>query len=626
MARASSPLERQVSRAGWRLFGQSLLEHVLAAWLGVLILCGLWFLLQPWILPLAPMAGREIVLGVLLGVATTGAFMRALMVRPTLVRAALEVDQRFGLKERVVTGYTLSEQDANSPAGQALLADANQRVEPLRMSEGFPVRLPTASWFLPVGLLVVVLLLLLYRPEPGQVAASADDRPLVLDDKQKAALDEAKKELRNKTPEKQREKLPPHLEKIREQGDQIARKSLDTRDQARDALKEIGDAEEQIQKRQKELAQKQEAFQKQMEQVAKAAEKENPERLKKKPKEDPARDLEKAVKQADFGQARDEADRLFRQLDPDEAKQRAQREADLARREGELQHELDKPDLKPEEKEKLKEELEKLKQEMKDLADQKLTPEQKKQLQEGLGEVAKDLKAAADEDEKREQELAQQQKELEKKLADAKTEEEKQQLQKQLDDVKSQREQCLCEDGRQDARELAQKLQEAKEALEKGDDATAAKKLREAADKLAKMDPGGEGQELGKQKAKLAALRAQLGQALNGDQPGQGGPNAPPGPGGPATGARPDGKAHETKHQEERARSQLTKGKQSILDFVPGEGLKEPFNPGAHGDVIRQAAQEAPEALDRQQLPRGASDMVRGYFDKFREKATPPKK
>jgi hypothetical protein len=625
MPRASSPLEQQLARARRRLFVQSLIENLVVAWLAVFIVAGFWYLVQPWILTQAPMAGRETVLWVLLGLGTLVGIVRTMLMRPSPVRAALEVDARFGLKERVVTGATLSAEDAASPAGQALLADANSRLQPLRMSDQFPVKLPATTWFVPVGLLVVVLLLLLYRPQPAQVAAS-EDKPLSLDERQKAMLDESKKDLmRKKEQEKPRDKISQQLEKIRDQGDQIARRNVDTREQARDALKEIGDAEEQIQKRQKELAQKQEAFQKQMEQVQKAAEKQDPERLKKKSQKDnPARDLDKAVKQGDFGQGRDEADRLFRQLDPDEARQRAQREADI-------QKELDRADLPEEQKQKLQRELQ-------DLAAQKLTEEERQQLKDALKDLAKDLKAAADADEKRDKELAKQQKELENKLAQAKNEEEKQQIQKQLDDVKQQRDQGLGEQGRQEARDLAKKLEEAKNALDKGDDAEAARKLQEAANQMAKMDAGEERDELGKQKGKLDQARKALCLALEGkqgnqpgnqqgNQPGQG-KNAPGGPGGPATGARPDGKPHETTQKEERSRSQLGKGKQSILDFVPGEGLKEPFNPGAHGDVIRQAAQEAPEALDRQQLPRGASDMVRGYFDKFRgaDKNAPPKK
>jgi len=630
MARATTPLERRLSETRWRLLAQGLLENVVAGWLAALFLAGVWFLLQPWLLPQQPTAGRETVLAALFGVGTLAGLIRAWALRPSPIRAALEVDARYQLKERVVTGFLLSPEEADTPAGRALLADVNQRVQPLRLGDQFPVRLPATTWLVPVAGLVVALLLLVYRPQPAVAVPPTDDRPLAVDDRLKAQIEEKKKELlKKKDPEKGRDKASPELQKIREQAAEIARRDVETREQARDALQQIGEAEEQIQKRQDELNRKEEAFQKQMEAIAEKEEKANPERLKKKsPKENPAADLDKAVKQGDFDQARDEADRLFRKVDPDEARQRDQREADLARQEGELQRELDRPDLTPEEKEKLKEALDKLKQEKQDLADQKMTDEQRKELQKALGEMAKDLKALADEQEKKDQELAKQQKDLEEKLAKAQSPEEKEQLQKQLDQVKQQRRECLDGEGCKDAGDLAQKLDAAKKALEQGNDAEAAKKLREAADQMAKMGAGDEKGELGDQKGKLAQARkaiamaldadGQQGQGQPGNQPGKGGPNSQPGPGGPATGARPESKTGDTKEKEERSRSQLGKGKQSILDFVPGEGLKEPFNPGAHVDVIRQAAQEAPEALDRQQLPRGASEMVRGYFEKFR--------
>ncbi len=622
MPSVATPLEQRLSETRWRLLVQELLENLVAAWLAALVVAGVWFLLQPWVLPYSPSAGRTTVLGTLFGMATVAALVRTWRRRPTPIRAALEVDARYRLQERVVTGFLLSPEEAGTPAGQALLADVNQRVQPLRMSEQFPVRLPTTAWFLPVGALVVALLLLLYRPQPSQAVAATEDHPLAVEDRLLAQIEEKKKELiRKKDPEKGHEKVSAELQKIREQAEQIGRRSTETREQARDALQEIGQLEEEIQKRQKELARKQDAFAKQLEEVARDAEKKDPERLRKKnPKQDPAADLNRAIQQGDLDQARDEADRLFRKVDPDEARQAAQREADLARREGELQRELEQPNLPPEDREKLKKEWEKLRQEQQDLADQKLTPEQRRELQKTLEDIARDLKTLAEEQEKKNLELAQQQKELEEKLAQAQTPEEKDRLRQQLDQVEQKRQECLDGEGCKDARNLAKKFDEAKKALEQGNDGEAAKKLQEAADQMAKMGAGAERKELADQKGKAGQARRALALALDADgkQPGQGGPNSRPGPGGPATGARAESKTGVTQEKEQRSRSQLSKGRQSILDFVPGEGLKEPFNPGAHVEVIRQAAREAPEAIDRQQLPRGASDMVRRYFEKFR--------
>jgi hypothetical protein len=55
-----------------------------------------------------------------------------------------------------------------------------------------------------------------------------------------------------------------------------------------------------------------------------------------------------------------------------------------------------------------------------------------------------------------------------------------------------------------------------------------------------------------------------------------------------------------------------------VVDHVPGDGFKGPRTPDQLKEEIRRAALEAPEALDRQRLPRSASDMARGFFDKLR--------
>jgi hypothetical protein len=86
----------------------------------------------------------------------------------------------------------------------------------------------------------------------------------------------------------------------------------------------------------------------------------------------------------------------------------------------------------------------------------------------------------------------------------------------------------------------------------------------------------------------------------------------------PASGVRPEAKEGETGSKEERARSELDKGELQVVDHVPGEGFKGPRKPAEMTEEIRRAAQEAPEAIDRQRLPRSASDMARGYFEKLR--------
>jgi hypothetical protein len=86
----------------------------------------------------------------------------------------------------------------------------------------------------------------------------------------------------------------------------------------------------------------------------------------------------------------------------------------------------------------------------------------------------------------------------------------------------------------------------------------------------------------------------------------------------PGAGKRPEAKDGETKAKEERAHSALDKGRLQVIDRVPGDGFKGPRKPAEMTEEIRRASQEEPEAIDRQRLPRSASEMARGYFEKLR--------
>ncbi len=104
------------------------------------------------------------------------ALVWALARRATAVDAACEIDRRFGLRERVSSVLLLSEADRQSPAGQALAADAAQRVARVEVPEMFRVSVPRWSW-LPLvpaaGVLIVATML-----QPSQPArASVQLRP-----------------------------------------------------------------------------------------------------------------------------------------------------------------------------------------------------------------------------------------------------------------------------------------------------------------------------------------------------------------------------------------------------------------------------------------------------------------
>ena len=61
------------------------------------------------------------------------------LVRRNALDAAIELDRRFGLKERVSTSLALTTEDRESQIGRALLDDASRRVAQVRVSEQFVI-------------------------------------------------------------------------------------------------------------------------------------------------------------------------------------------------------------------------------------------------------------------------------------------------------------------------------------------------------------------------------------------------------------------------------------------------------------------------------------------------------
>src|SRR5262249_20108490 len=128
----------------------------------------LWVLVQRLALPSVPAALIWVVPAVAIGVAALTAVVVALLRAPTSLGAAMSLDERFRLRERVPTSLTPDPESAATPAGQALLADAEQRAKQVRVADRFPVSVPwKPAALLPVCCALVVLLTLLPQRSIG---------------------------------------------------------------------------------------------------------------------------------------------------------------------------------------------------------------------------------------------------------------------------------------------------------------------------------------------------------------------------------------------------------------------------------------------------------------------------
>ena len=91
--------------------------------------------------------------------------------------------------------------------------------------------------------------------------------------------------------------------------------------------------------------------------------------------------------------------------------------------------------------------------------------------------------------------------------------------------------------------------------------------------------------------------------------------------GGPGVGAgrRPEGEPHQTGSFTSKLKGQHdTKGAQEITGYAPGTSFKKKSSAEIAGE-IKQASQDAPDTIERQRIPRAASDMARGYFENIRK-------
>lgn len=564
---AASPLEIRVRQARRRLFGQVLLNRIGLAWGCALAVGLIWFLAGPFVLPNQPDYLKWVVLGVAGGLGTVVAIWTAVRSTPSSLAAALAVDARFELQERVTTAVSLDPQLQSSPAGQALLADANAKLEKVAIKGKFPVRMGWRALFLPAQAAAIALLALYPPPVLTSLAGGSSKKD---DDAGKNDEADAKPKpsvprpfikppLERPNKSEELRQLEAELAKLYDEHNREVNIEKDKPEQVRIRQEKIATAEEKLQKREKEMAEK---FQRLQEQMDKLTELEHGESRR----EGPAKDFEEAMAKGDLQKAQEEMDRLKKKsrdkkLNDQEQQQLKNELKDMEDRVERLVREQEKK------KEKLKDLIEQAKKENRDAETlerelQKL--EQEQQMTKEMQELAKTLKGARQC--------------LEQKDFDG--------LADKLGDVSKQLE--GIQDELQDLEDIQEHLQNLKQMKKEGC-----------------KDCEGEGKEKG-----------EGGQKDNSTGYAEG-----------ATGKRPENKDAKTKEgDEKRVRGFFDpKGRKTYGGSTTGPAFKKASS-AEMSKEIQQAVQEAPEAVEVQRLPKAAKEMVKEYFEKLGGQAPPPKK
>jgi hypothetical protein len=547
------PVERQVRRVVRRLFTQTLLNHLVWCWSAGLGLGVCWLLLAP-LLDLTDEWLRWGMVGAIVLLATALAVAVALSAAPSRLTAALALDSRFGLRERVITSLSLPPGQEDSPAARALLADVNQRVHGLDVPSRFPVGL---SWFAlaplgAAGLLAVVAVFY----DPAVAAAGSD--PAAEQQQAANARQAEQKFARLKKP------LTPswpkdspkskELKELEQLWEKMLREPLNPndKDKLRERDEKLRPLEQKLKDRIADLKGKA-ARAAQLKDRLKQLEGPDPDGKGLKPKEGPGKDLRDALARGQFERAAEEVEKLRKKVQKDK--------------------------LNPEEQKQLEKEMQDMKRQLQRLADMK--------------EIRDRLEKAFKEGELAREQFNQQMEQLKEMAGEFK-----------------------------DLKDLAVELGECQQCLQKGDKKGAGEKMKALSGKLAKLGDGGK--ELNdlreNQKALREAreaiqvvLRGAAGQPRDQDKQGNGMAG-----GGPPGGRRPITKEGEKEFHDARQDGGADeKGRRYISGYRRG-GTFSKIPAREVGGTFRQAAQEAPAAIERQRVPADARDVISDYFQNLR--------
>lgn len=244
-------LKQQVRRARRRLTVQRFLRVLSWCWFAALLVAAVLVAVDKY-RPLGLIAWAWPAIA--LGSGLLMALAWCLVTRRSELDAALEIDRRFGLKERISSTFALLPEQIETPAARALIDDAVKRVERLHVGDQFRVRLGRWAW-LPIAPAAIVFLLAVFlnpavneKTAGGSIPTAAEKKRIKTSTEvMRRKLIERRKEAREKDL-KDAEEL---FAKLEQGAKQLTKADVTDRKQA---LVELNDLAKDIEKRKQQLA------------------------------------------------------------------------------------------------------------------------------------------------------------------------------------------------------------------------------------------------------------------------------------------------------------------------------------------------------------------------------------
>ena len=549
-------IKRQVSKARRRLIAQQFVQIFSWSMFSALLIAAV-ALAVPKIWPVA-FAGETWTwswIGGSVGVGLLTTAVITYLVRRSAVEAAIELDRRFGLKERVASSLTLEPAELESEAGQALMSDASRRVGRVEVHEQFGLGF---SWrtLLPVVPAIAVLLIAVLLTDATLEKADAASQ---ITKAQKDAIEKAKANARKiiqdrkkkqAVSEKGLQDIQALVEKVEKQLDTIKN---DQKTDRKKMLLKFNDLAKSLDKRKQELGDPANA-KKALEQLQKLD-------------QGPAEKLGQALKEGDFKKAMEELNKLAEKMEQGK--------------------------LNEQEKEQLNKQLGEMKKKLEQMA------ENHKQAKQDLQEEIKRRERQGD--------LAGAQK-LQQQL------DKMQQRDKQMDDLAQMAKQCEnCQNAMKngDAQEAAEQMAQMGEKLQEMQDELAE---MEAVDELMEQladakeaCQGGEGEGEGEGEDFQFARGQGSGGQGQGDGLGE----------GQGTGARPEEKT-ETGSIESKVKGNPSKGEVVRVGEAGGPNKSGTSLANIEEEIDAARTAEFDPTLN-QRLPKAERDQSNEYLERFRK-------
>ena len=167
------------------------------------------------------------------------------------LHVATEIDNRFGLKERVSSALAIDSQAAEGPVEKALIKDAQQRVETIEVAERFELR-PRWSGLLPL-IPMAIIALLLFLPDAQAQASSAESDEALDREKVKIKVEAFKKKIEQAREQIEAKGLADASEDVKAIAEKFDKLNSDNLQNKKQALVKINDIKKEIEERQKSI-------------------------------------------------------------------------------------------------------------------------------------------------------------------------------------------------------------------------------------------------------------------------------------------------------------------------------------------------------------------------------------